>query len=646
MELLSCSALIRAAAPPPTILPPPAAVSTSKLKSSAFTAVRQSQPSPTSCGPASLSVQHSTYYAKRQAAILEFQTSSDLNSALLSFGEMLKVQDLNAILRHFGKLNRSQDISMLFEWMRKHGKINVASYSTYMKLMGRSLSAAKAVEIYDGIPEKSTRVDPAVCNSVLGCLVRNGKFENTIKLFEKMKLDGLVPDVYTCSTLLSGCMKISDGYAKAMKLVRELQENELRMDGVIYGTLLAVCASNNRREEAEVYFNRMKDEGHSPNIFHYSSLLNAYSSEGDYKKADELVQEMKSAGLVPNKVMLTTLLKVYVRGGLFQKAKELLAELEDLGYADDEMPYCLLMDSLAKTGQVNEARSIFVEMREKQVRSEGYAYSIMISAFCRAGLLEEAKQLAVDYEASSEKFDVVILNTMLCAYCRAGEMDSVMQTMRKMDEFSISPDDKTFQILIKYFVKEKLYMLAYQTMSDMHSKGYQPTEELATSLMFHLGKTRAHAEAFSVYNIIRYGKRTICKTLHESILHILIDGHLLKDAYVVAKDNAKSIRRPAMKKFANSFMKWGNINLINDVFKALHGSGYKIDKAAFGKAIARYIAEPEKKELLLQLLRWMTGQGYAVDSVSRNLILKNSHLFGRQLVAEILSKQHAVSKES
>lgn len=74
------------------------------------------------------------------------------------------------------------------------------------------------------------------------------------------------------------------------------------MDIVIYGTLLAVCASNNKWEESESYFKQMKNEGHSPNEFHYSSLLNAYSINGNYLKADELVQDMKSAGLVPNKV--------------------------------------------------------------------------------------------------------------------------------------------------------------------------------------------------------------------------------------------------------------------------------------------------------------------------------------------------------
>lgn len=66
----------------------------------------------------------------------------------------------------------------------------------------------------------------------------------------------------------------------------------------------------------------------------------------------------------------------------------------------------------------------------------------------------------------------------------------------------------------------------------------------------------------------------------------------------------------------------------------------------FQTAVSRYIAQPEKKELLLQLLQWMPGQGYAVDSMTRNLILKNSELLGRQLTAEILSKQHIMSKGS
>ena len=108
--------------------------------------------------------------------------------------------------------------------------------------------------------------------------------------------------------------------------------------------------------------------------------------------------------------------------------------------------------------------------------ADGYAHSIMISAFCRAKLFREAKQLAKDFETTSNKYDLVILNSMLCAFCRAGEMERVMETLKKMDELAINPGYNTFHILIKYFCREKMYLLAYRTMKDMHSKGHQPVE--------------------------------------------------------------------------------------------------------------------------------------------------------------------------
>ncbi|XP_020221257.1 pentatricopeptide repeat-containing protein At1g10910, chloroplastic [Cajanus cajan] len=583
-------------------------------------------------------------FSARETAKLELQHASDLPSTLARVGETLTIKDLNAALHHFKSSNNFNHISQLFSWMQENDKLDVSSYSHYIRFMANKFDAAKMLQLYQSIQDESAKKNILVCNSVLSCLIKKGKFASAMELFQQMKLDGLVPDLVTYSTLLAGCIKIENGYSKGLELIQELQHNKLQMDGVIYGTILAVCASNSKLEEAECYFNQMKDEGHSLNVYHYSSLLNAYSASGNYKKADILIQDMKSEGLVPNKVILTTLLKVYVKGGLFEKSRELLAELKSLGYAEDEMPYCIFMDGLAKAGQIHEAKLIFDEMMKNHVRSDGYAHSIMISAFCRAKLFQEAKQLAKDFETTSNKYDLVILNTMLCAFCRAGEMESVMETLKKMDELAISPDYNTFHILIKYFCKEKMYLLAYQTMKDMHSKGHQPVEELCSSLISHLGQVNAYSEAFSVYNLLKYSKRTICKALHEKILHILLEGQLLKDAYVVVKDNATFISRPTTKKFASAFMKSGNINFINDVLKTLHDCGYKPDQDLFAMAVSRYLGQPEKKDLLLHLLQWMPGQGYVVDSSTRNLILKNSHLFGRQLIAEALSKQQVKVK--
>lgn len=53
--------------------------------------------------------------------------------------------------------------------------------------------------------------------------------------------------------------------------------------------------------------------------------------------------------------------------------------------------------------------------------------------------------------------------------------------------------------------------------------------------MKSLGLTGAYSEAFSVYNMLKYSKRTMNRALHGKILHILLSGGLLKDAYVVIK---------------------------------------------------------------------------------------------------------------
>lgn len=89
----------------------------------------------------------------------------------------------------------------LFEWMQQNGKISVSSYSSYIKFMGKSLNPVKALEIYNSIQDESAKRNVFICNSVLSSLVRSGKFDSSIKLFNQMKQGGLAPDVVTYSTV-------------------------------------------------------------------------------------------------------------------------------------------------------------------------------------------------------------------------------------------------------------------------------------------------------------------------------------------------------------------------------------------------------------------------------------------------------------
>lgn len=91
----------------------------------------------------------------------------------------------------------------LFDWMQQNGKVSDSTYSSCIKFVGAK-SVSKALEIYQSIPDESTtKTNVYICNSILSCLVKNGKLDSCIKLFDQMKRDGLKPDVVTYNTVMS-----------------------------------------------------------------------------------------------------------------------------------------------------------------------------------------------------------------------------------------------------------------------------------------------------------------------------------------------------------------------------------------------------------------------------------------------------------
>lgn len=86
--------------------------------------------------------------------------------------------------------------------MQQNEKTNIASYSSCIKFMGKSLDPIKALEIYNSIKDEFIRNNVSVCNSVLGSLVKNGKFESSLSMFHQMKREGLKPDIRTYSAVI------------------------------------------------------------------------------------------------------------------------------------------------------------------------------------------------------------------------------------------------------------------------------------------------------------------------------------------------------------------------------------------------------------------------------------------------------------
>jgi len=94
----------------------------------------------------------------------------------------------------------------LFDWMQKHGKVSAASYTSFITLMGRGCQTRIALELYCNLEDEHIKSNVFVCNSMLKCLISNGRVETGFKLFEQMKEWGLNPDIVTYSTVYSSTL--------------------------------------------------------------------------------------------------------------------------------------------------------------------------------------------------------------------------------------------------------------------------------------------------------------------------------------------------------------------------------------------------------------------------------------------------------
>ncbi|KAL6881948.1 hypothetical protein ACP4OV_011420 [Aristida adscensionis] len=122
----------------------------------------------------------------RRSAVAEVQVSPDLVAALNRFKDVLQTQDCNIILRHCGNTRRWDDLSKVFKWMQEHEMTNTASYSSYFKYLGLGRNPSRALQVYGAVQDRSMKVHVSVCNSILGCLVKNGRLDSSFKLYDEM----------------------------------------------------------------------------------------------------------------------------------------------------------------------------------------------------------------------------------------------------------------------------------------------------------------------------------------------------------------------------------------------------------------------------------------------------------------------------
>lgn len=173
-------------------------------------------------------------------------------------------------------------------------------------------------------------------------------------------------------------------FREARRLLLEMDEEAVYVDGRVYHLVLGVLFSCKRWREVLGVFDKLKAAGLKPGLDAYNTAIMACANCNDAGRAEELLREMPAAGLTPARRAYTGVLLAYGHQGPWEDALSLLGEMVAAGITPDETAYRAVIEACGAGRQWEKASQLFREMAAAGISPGVLSYRALVTA-CRDG---------------------------------------------------------------------------------------------------------------------------------------------------------------------------------------------------------------------------------------------------------------------
>ncbi|OMO93638.1 hypothetical protein COLO4_16762 [Corchorus olitorius] len=260
--------------------------------------------------------------------------------------------DADGILKLFEELKEKKD------GVLDHGVV----YGNLMKGYFIKGMEKEAMECYEeACGENSKEMSAVAYNYVLEALSKNGKFDEALRLFERMKNEHSPPRRLAVN--LGSFNVIADGY----------------------------CAEGKFKEAIEV-FRSMGDYRCSPDTLSFNNLIDQLCQNGLLSEAEELYGEMGDKGVNPDEYTYVVLMDYCFKVSRIDDGAAYFKKMVESGLRPNSAVYNRLVDELVKVGKLDEAKS-FYDIMVKKLKMDDESYKFMMKALSDVGRLDDVLKM-------------------------------------------------------------------------------------------------------------------------------------------------------------------------------------------------------------------------------------------------------------
>lgn len=311
----------------------------------------------------------------------------------------------------------------------------------------------KARNLFDGMPKR----DLVSWNSLISGYSSNGYLDEALELFLQLRLEGVVPDTYTVSSVLPACgglLLVEDG-----EIVHGLTEKTgIKKDVIVSNGLLSMYFKFDSLMDCKQIFEEMEVR----DTVTWNTMICGYANSRLFKESIRLFLQMLP-DFEPDLLTITSVLRACGEVRDLSFGRYIHDYLVKCEYTCDITSHNIIINMYANCGDLLSSRTVFDNMNSRDVVS----WNSMINGYVEHGFHKEAitlfRTMKMDFEPDSVTYlmllalgqqfadlhfirqlhcdiikqgldsTIVVGNTLVDVYAKCGKMEDSMRQFKNME---------------------------------------------------------------------------------------------------------------------------------------------------------------------------------------------------------------------
>lgn len=487
-----------------------------------------------------------------------------------------------------------------------------------------------AFKVFDRMSERNV----VTWTLMITRFMQTGFVREAVDLFVDMILEGLVPDKFTFSGVISACAEMEllsigkqlhslsvrlglvydvcvgcslvDMYAKCSKDLslcdsRKLFERMPEQNIMSWTSMITGCVqSGGLNEEAIRLYLEMVKGSVEPTYFTLSAVLKACGNLADLCMGEQIHAQAMKRGIESINCLGNAVISMYSKCGKMNDARRAF----DLLFEKNLVTYNALVDGYAKNMSSRESFELFNEIEQKGMGADGFTIASLLSGAASVGAISKGEQIHARVFKSDMTSDICISNALISMYTRCGDIESAFMVFDGMESRNVI----SWTSIIAGFAKHGFATRALEQFKEMLQVGIKPNEVTYVAVLSACSHTGMISQGIQYFDSMFKDHGIVPRTEHYACMaDIFGRSGLLTDA--VRFIDAMPVKADAL------------------VWRTLLGACRIHGNSELGKHAAHMIIEQEPQDpaayVLLSNLYASEGKWDYVTEIRKNMKLKN-----------------------